>query len=94
MLRNHVVLMATGKLPRSEMRDLRGFYRHLRENNYVVEFNPADQTPGHTHVGGWVYRPREKRDGDMLFRVNNYVVRPLTEEDMILYSFPPEDLVG
>lgn len=92
MLRNHAVFMATGKLPRYEKRDLLGFYRHLRSNNYVVVFDPRI-TDGASHTGGWTYATREQKDGDMLFRINKFVVRPLTEEDMIIYSFPPEDMV-
>jgi hypothetical protein len=95
MLRCHATLMATGSVTRFQKRDLLGFYRHLRENNYVVVFDPSitpDQ--GDSRTGGWAYATREKKDGDMLFRINKYVVRPLTEEDMILYSFPPDDLVG
>lgn len=86
MLRAHLAFMATGALPRGEMRLLKGFYLHLRTGNLVVEYDPTD--------GGWIYRKRERNDGEMLFRVNKYVGRLLTEEDMILYAFPPEDMVG
>jgi hypothetical protein len=85
MLRAHVSYMAAGTLPRGEMRLLRGFYKHLSDGKLIVEYDPTD--------GGWIYRKREKKDGDMLFRVNRHVPRILTEEDLILYSFPPEDML-
>lgn len=84
-LRDHAVFMATGALPRSEKRRLFTFYTYLRSNGYVTVFDREN--------GGWGYVKREPKDGDMLFRINSYVVRPLTEKDMVIWSFPPDEML-
>jgi len=54
----------------SKLRYLRQWYDRMTE--FVLEYDPS--IPPHRGVatGGWVYRPREKRDGDLLVRVNEY----------------------
>lgn len=85
MLRNHGVFMATGALPRTVKRELFKFYAHLRDNNLIVVFDPEN--------GGWSYDERTRKDGDMLFRINRFIVRPLTEKDMVIWAFPPDEML-
>lgn len=75
--------MSPGKLQR-----LRSFYRKLRDNNLVIEFDPAlPPEPGVSSVGGWAYRERLPEDEDLLVRVNEHTT--ITEKGKMIWRFPP-----
>lgn len=77
--------MSEGKLER-----LRSFYRKLRDENLVLEFDPTiPPEPGVSKYGGWAYRSRTKRDKDLLIRVNEYT--RLTEAGKEIWKFPLTD---
>jgi hypothetical protein len=63
------------------------FYRKLRLDGLVVEFDPA--TPPHKGMpfGGFRFVPREESDGDSIIRVNQYT--ELTAESEEVWQFPP-----
>lgn len=68
---------------------LRSFYRKLREENLVVEFDPnIPPSPGIKH-GGFAYRDRTPEDGDLLIRVNEYT--NLTDQGKIIWRFHPTE---
>ncbi|UVK64210.1 immunity repressor [Mycobacterium phage Norz] len=74
-LRDHGEYIATrGKgMKEYKLKRLRSFYRMLRENNWVVEFDPnIPPIPGVSKRGGWAYRERQESDEDLLIRVNEY----------------------
>ncbi|BBC43717.1 putative immunity repressor [Mycobacterium phage BK1] len=74
-LRDHGEYIATrGKgMKEYKLKRLRSFYRMLRENNWVVEFDPnIPPIPGVSKCGGWAYRDRQESDEDLLIRVNEY----------------------
>lgn len=88
-LRNHGEFMVTHGVGMSEdkLRRLRGFYRHLRENELVLEHDPAiPPTPGVSNKGGWAYRDRTSADGNLLVRDNEYA--DLTEFGRTIWRFP------
>jgi hypothetical protein len=69
---------------------LRAFVKMLRDENLVVEFDPdlppEDGVSG--TAGGWAYRKRRKRDGDLLVRVNEHT--HLTDEGRTIWRLPPD----
>jgi hypothetical protein len=91
-LRDHGEYMATGGVGMSEdkLKRLRAFYRKLRNEEMVVEYDPTiPPIPGVSSKGGWAYRDRLSEDGDLLSRVNDYT--NLTEEGQRIWRFPPQD---
>lgn len=93
-LRDHLEYMMTlddPKLSEDRRRRLRTFYKKLREENWVVEYDPGfSPIPGVCNTGGFAYRSREPRDGDLLIRVNKYT--NLTEYgENELWHFPPHE---
>lgn len=89
-LRDHGEYMATGGKGMSEekLKRLRIFYKKLRDNNVVVEFDPTlPPEIGVAPHGGFAYRPRLASDGDLIIRVNQYTT--LTEEGHSIWTFPP-----
>jgi len=92
LMRNHGEYMATGGKGMSEdaLKALRGFYRRLRDNNVVVEFDPRiPPIPRVSYVGGFNYVPRTDEDGDLIIRVNEYT--NLTDEGKRLWRFPTRE---
>ena len=88
-LRNHGEYIATGGKGMNEekLSRLRGFYKKLRDNNIVVEFDPnLPPERGVSSVGGFAFRERLPSDGDLLIRINKHT--NITEEGMDLWSFP------
>ena len=74
-LRDHGEFMATGGKGMDEDKKarLRTFYKKLREENLVVEFDPTiPPIPGVSTKGGWAFRRRVSGDGELLIRVNKY----------------------
>ncbi|OBI14940.1 repressor [Mycobacterium sp. E2327] len=91
-LRDHGEYVATGGLGMSEdkLQRLRSFYRMLRENNVVVEFDPnVPPIPGISNKGGWAYRERLPEDADLLIRVNEFT--DITDEGRTIWRFPAAD---
>jgi hypothetical protein len=89
-LRDHGEYVVTGGVGMSEdkVARLRSFYRKLREENVVVEYDPTiPPMPGVSKKGGWAYRQRTPTDEDLLIRVNEYT--NLTEEGRGIWRLPP-----
>lgn len=69
---------------------LRVWLRNMRENDYVLEFDPElPAIPGVAPFGGFAYRKRHKSDGDLLIRVNEHT--NLTEQGKMIWRYPPSD---
>lgn len=89
-LRDHGEYMATGGKNMSEdkLSRLRSFYKTLREEDAVLEYDP-DIPPidGFASMGGFALRKRRKSDGDLLIRVNKYT--NMSDEGRIIWKFPP-----
>ncbi len=88
-MRNHGEYIATGGkgMSADKLNRLRSFYRMLREEDLVVEFDPAiPPTPGVSNKGGWAFRQRLPEDGDLLIRVNEHT--NLTEDGRRIWRFP------
>lgn len=89
-IRDHGEYVATGGVGMNDdkLQRLRKFYRKLKDENVVVEFDPdIPPTPGVSPKGGWAFRPRLPEDGDLLIRVNEHT--RLTEKGRIIWCFPP-----
>lgn len=74
-LRDHAEFVATDGAGMSDdkLKRLRTFYRKLREGNLVLEFDPnIPPISGVSNTGGWAYRHRLPKDGDLLIRVNEF----------------------
>lgn len=90
-LRRHVAWMTDGRKGMSLIRRtrLRNFYEKATADDFVVEFNPAfPPVKGISAAGGWAYQKREKRDGDMIVRVNDLVVAEVDDEFREFWSIP------
>ncbi len=88
-MRDHGEYIATGGkgMSADKLNRLRSFYRKLREEDSVVEFDPAiPPTPGVSNKGGWAFRQRLPEDGDLLIRVNEYTT--LTDYGRRIWRFP------
>jgi hypothetical protein len=88
-LRDHGEWVATGGagMNHDKLSRLRAFYRKLRDENVVLEFDPnIPPIEGVSSAGGWAYRPRKKSDGDLLIRVNQFT--HITEEGKMIWRFP------
>jgi hypothetical protein len=88
-LRDHGEYQATGGVGMSadKLSRLRGFYRRLKDEGLVVEFDPTiPPEPGVSRKGGWALRKREPKDEDLLIRVNDYT--DLTVEGKRIWKFP------
>lgn len=90
-LRDHLRYRSSGTKGMSEKRIqlLRGFYKRLRENNEVVEFDPTIPPHKGVFTGGWAYRPRVESDGELIIRVNEHT-KDLTERMKMIWRFPPK----
>jgi serine protease inhibitor len=90
-LRDHGEFMATGGRGMSEgkLKRLRTWWRKLRVENLVVEFDPnTPSIPGVSPCGGFAYRERVSDDDDLLIRVNEYT--RLTDEGAMIWCWPPD----
>lgn len=88
-LRDHGEYVATNGVDMTvdELQRLGAFYATLRNENLVVEFDPAiPPEPGVSTRGGWALRPREAVDADLLIRVNEHT--HLTAEGRDIWRFP------
>jgi hypothetical protein len=91
-LRDHAEFVATSGIGMSadKLKRLRTFYRNLRENDLVVEFDPnIPPEPGASITGGWAYRHRTPEDGDLLVRVNEHTT--LTGDGRSIWRLPAFD---
>lgn len=91
-LRDHGEYVATGGVGMSEdkLSRLRGFYKKLREDDVVVEYDPTiPPAPGVSNRGGWAFRKREPSDENLLIRVNEYT--DLTETGRRIWRLPQID---
>ena len=89
-LRDHGEYMATGGkgMSADKLQRLRTFYRKLINGNLVVEFDPTlPPVPGVANKGGFAFRSRKARDGDLIIRINNYTV--ITDEGRMIWRLPP-----
>jgi hypothetical protein len=70
---------------------LRAFYKKLRDENLILEFDPSiPPIPGVSNKGGWAFRGRQSSDGpDLLIRENDHT--DLTDEGKDIWVFPPRD---
>jgi hypothetical protein len=88
-LRDHGEFMATGGRGMSEdkLNRLRTWWRKLRDENLVVEFDPnIPPMPGVSPYGGFAYQERVSDDDDLLIRVNEHT--RLTEEGKMIWCWP------
>lgn len=91
-LRDHGEYMATGGKGMSDYKlsRLRAFYRKLRDEGLVVEYNPSfPPVSGVSNKGGWLYQTRTDKDADLLIRVNKHA--KVTDESRMIWRFPPVD---
>jgi hypothetical protein len=90
-LRDHLEYMQTGGLgmDANKLRRLLSFYKRLEAENLVVEFDPNNPPTEGNAVGGYVLRPREESDGDLIIRVNEHT-EELTPAGKVLWRFPTE----
>ncbi|AEK32639.1 transcriptional repressor [Mycobacterium phage LittleCherry] len=88
MLRHHAEYMATNGDGMKEiiLKRLRGFYNKLHEGDFVVEYDPAIPPCEDNIHGGWAYRPREEKDGNLIVRENEHT--HITEEGMNIWVYP------
>ncbi len=88
-LRDHGEFMVTGGVGMSDdkLDRLRSFYRQLRDENVVLEYDPdLPSQPGFCFDGGFALRPRVASDGDLIIRVNQYTT--MTDEGWDIWVFP------
>jgi len=91
-LRDLGEFMATGGkgMNDDKLSRLRSWLKFMRENDFVVEFDPElPPEPGVAPHGGFAYRKRRKSDADLLIRVNKHT--NLTEEGRMIWRYPPID---
>lgn len=89
-LRDHGEFMATGGkgMSQEKLDRLHAWWRFLRRNNVVLEFDPdIPPAAGIAPYGGFAYRRRRESDGDLLIRVNEYT--HLTEQGSMIWCYPP-----
>lgn len=89
-LRDHAEFMATGGkgMSADRLRRLRNFYRRLRREDLVVEYDPEIPPGDENKFGGYAYRPREPRDGELIIRVND--LAEMSDTAYVIWRFPPE----
>lgn len=89
-LRDHAEYMATGGrgMTAERLRRLANFYRRLREEDLVVEYHPEIPPGEGNRFGGYAYRSREPRDGELIIRVND--MAEMSDTAYVIWRFPPE----
>lgn len=88
-LRDHGEYVATGGVGMDEekIRRLRSFYRKLKDDDVVVEFDPEiPPVKGVSTKGGWAFRKRLPEDQDLIIRVNEHT--NLTDEGRMIWRLP------
>lgn len=92
-LRDHGEYVATRGIgmKKYKLDRLRAFYRKLRDEGLVLEYDPnIPPTPGVSAKGGWAFRERQPEDGNLLVRVNEFTT--ITEEGRRIWLLPPPEL--
>lgn len=92
LLRYHAEYMLTNGEGMSEdlLKRLRSFYRRLKDEDLVVEYDPnIPPEPGVSPQGGFAYRQRRKSDRGLLIRVNGHT--NITEQGRDLWVFPDQE---
>jgi len=90
-LRDHGEFVRTeGKgMSDDKVKRLRSWWRRLRDENIVVEFDPTlPPIKGVSPHSGFAHRPRTVEDGDLLIWVNTYAT--LTKDGEMIWRWPPE----
>ncbi|WP_028462897.1 hypothetical protein [Nocardia sp. 348MFTsu5.1] len=90
-LRDHGEFMRTGSKDMSldKMKRLKSWWKRLRDENLVVEFDPnIPPMPGVSSTGGFAYRERTVEDDDLLIRVNEFTT--ITEQGKMIWCWPPD----
>jgi transcriptional regulator with XRE-family HTH domain len=89
-LRDHAEYMATGGKGMSERKLYRLvlFYRRLQTKHLVVEYHPDIPPSAENKYGGYAYRPREPRDGELIIRVNDRA--EMSDTAWVIWRFPPK----
>ncbi|MDA3643808.1 hypothetical protein LZ318_11785 [Saccharopolyspora indica] len=88
-LRDHAEYMETyGEgMSREKLERLLWFYRKLKDEDVVVEYDPEiPPNPGEVITGGFAYRKRLPSDGKLIIRVNKHT--HLTPEGETLWRMP------
>src|SRR5690606_36885422 len=75
-------------MPEKKLKRVRGFYKKLREKNFVVEYDP-NIPPGEFKTGGWAYRERVPADGELIIRVYDYT--DINDENEYIWEFPDQE---
>lgn len=91
-MRDHGEYVATGGkgMSKDKLDRLRSFYRKIRKDSVVLEFDPhIEPIPGVSSRGGFAFRPRVEADADLLIRGNDYT--HLTNEGRIIWRLPTVD---
>jgi hypothetical protein len=91
-MRDHGEYAATGGkgMSKDKLDRLRSFYRKLRTENLVLEFDPSiEPIPGVSSRGGFAFRERTEADGDLLIRVNGHTF--MTDEARMIWRLPLVD---
>ncbi|AZS08274.1 immunity repressor [Mycobacterium phage IronMan] len=90
-LRDHGEYMRVGSfktMSEDKKKRLLSWWRKLRDENVVLEFDPNIEPYPGMAGGGFRYVPREERDDDLLIRVNDHTT--LTEEGEMIWCWPPD----
>lgn len=89
-LRDHGEWMATGGkgMSHQKVRRLKAWWRKLRDEDVVLEFDPSIPPGPGNKYGGFRYVPRILDDEDLLIRVNEYT--DLTDEGELYWCWPPD----
>jgi hypothetical protein len=88
----HAEYIATGGEGMSEakLRYLRQWYQRLANDGEVLVYDPSIPPHRGVKTGGWDYVPREERDGDLLFRANEFTV--VSDETKVDWRLPDREL--
>lgn len=92
-LRDHGEYTATRGLGMSEdkIKRLESWWRKLRDENIVVEFDPnLPPEKGLSPYGGFAYRERIPEDGDLIIRMNEFT--NLSEDGAKIWRWLPDEL--
>lgn len=89
-LRDHGEFRATGgrEMNEDKVKRLKSWWRKLRDENVVLEFDPSIPPAPGMAGGGFRYVPRTIDDEDLLIRVNEHT--NLTDEGEVIWSWPPD----
>ncbi|AZS12046.1 immunity repressor [Mycobacterium phage Zetzy] len=82
----------TSDMPDEKLKRLRSFYRKLRDEGLVLEFDPnIPPIEGVSAQGGWrfVEATSEERESGILIRENEH--SRLTEKGRMIWRFPPRE---